>query len=255
MEVAESGSVGSLMEVSTLSGEPSSSGDIDDPEYVIVDPQVFNSFPSPSHFAALMEALQGKAKEIDLFTVTHCMSNTHLRWVANKPDNINRETTTDDRAARDRIPSTTSKASSSPPKRKGQDWGKTSYIGIMLTGDPKTEPKYYVEIQLKRISGADKYELKNSGIDPNIIFAGLTKKFYSPSPAQPEVSNLRRLLGIISKPKRIHYSQLRRAIKTKEKAASSRTSTRGCSTRAPGLSKRTRSPSPAHAFAAPRMPP
>ncbi|KAH8888605.1 hypothetical protein GQ53DRAFT_808411 [Thozetella sp. PMI_491] len=188
--LADSGSVGSLMEVSTLSeelrgepsGEPSNFGDIDDPEYAIVDPQIFNSFPTPSHFAALMDALQGKAKELDLFKATDCMSNTHLRWLAANPDNLDCEMTTQDRAVRDRLASTITKGSNPPMNRKGLNWAKTSYIGIMLTGDPKTEPKYYVEIQLKCISGADKYELKNSGVDPNIVFAGLTKQFYSPPP-------------------------------------------------------------------------
>ncbi len=160
-----------------MSDDFNDSVDIDDPSYVIADPAIYHAFPTRSHFVAMKIALERKVKELETYKTTGSMGNTHLNWIAGNRDDPEFPMTTVERALQDKFDEIVSKACRQTRKSYNLDWAKTSYIGMRLDGDPKREPKHHVEIQLKRISGADKFLLKACGVDPNVVFATLTKKF------------------------------------------------------------------------------
>ena len=141
-------------------------------------PAVFHTQPLHITTNVLLEELDRKYGDFICYDCNSDMNNFHLDWVSGNPGDPEGPVSMKENPAL----IDTSEGMTKPTakgKEKADDsakigWSKATCMGLHLYGGgAPVESTFHLEIQVKRVSGADKELLKACGVNPDIVFAGL----------------------------------------------------------------------------------
>ena len=151
-----------------------------------LSPAVFHTKPIPITPNMLLDELDRKYGDFGCYDCNSGMNNFHLDWVCGNPDDPDGPVSMKENpaildTAEGATIDTAKGMAKSAAKGKDEeddsakmDWSKATCTGLHLNGGgAPIESTFHVEIQVKRISGADKELLKACGVNPATVFAGL----------------------------------------------------------------------------------
>ena len=126
----------------------------------------------------LLDEVDRKFGDFVCYDCNSAMNNFHLDWVCGNPDDPEGPVSMKENPALIDTSEGTAKPAAKG-KEKADDsakmrWSKANCTGLHLCGGGvPMHATFHIEIQVKRVSGADKELLKACGVNPDIVFAGL----------------------------------------------------------------------------------
>ncbi|KAK3391443.1 hypothetical protein B0T20DRAFT_473019 [Sordaria brevicollis] len=113
-----------------------------------------------NYFRQVMQLLEKKHRDIMFFEEIDNHTILHLDWASEVDDNQE----TDD--------SRKNKSVDRSDIASNLEWGKAMFFGDWLYSD-NGQREYYIEVQIKHVSGEDDEVIRNLGINPNQVWTGM----------------------------------------------------------------------------------